>query len=141
MNDYATSSWFAHDGAGPTDSSAARGDATAAPRRGLRPGALRRVLEHVESGFAGRVDLNALAAIAGLSACHFARAFKRSMGVPPHRFLLERRVAAAAQLIKDTDLPLAQISLQVGFCDQSHFSRTFAHVAGETPREFRWRYR
>ena len=110
-------------------------------RGGLAPGALRRVREHIDQQLAEKIELFELAAIAGLSACHFARAFKQSVGLPPHRYLMQRRVEAAADLIRDTEQALSDISLAAGFSDQSHFTRMFASVTGETPGAFRRRNR
>lgn len=111
------------------------------PSGGLAPGALRRVREHVEAHLAERIGLGELAAIARLSECHFSRAFKQSVGIPPHRYIMTRRVAAAARLIQASDRPLTEISLAVGFSDQSHFTRVFVDVMDETPRDFRRRHR
>jgi AraC-like DNA-binding protein len=110
-------------------------------RGGLAPGALRRVREYIQNNMAERIELDDLAAIAGLSICHFSRAFKQSMGLPPHRYVVERRIEAAARSISDTQRPLAEIALEVGFADQSHFTRVFARVMGATPREYRRRHR
>jgi AraC-like DNA-binding protein len=110
-------------------------------RGGLAPGARRRVLAHIEAHFAEKIELCDLAALAGLSECHFSRAFKQSLGVPPHRYLMRRRVAAAAALIEQTDRPLSDISLEVGFADQSHFTRVFVELTDETPRAYRRRHR
>ena len=111
------------------------------PCGGLAPGALRRVQTHVEQRLAEKIELAELAAIAKLSECHFSRAFKQSMGMPPHRYLMARRVNAAAALICQTDRSLTEISLEVGFSDQSHFTRTFTRATGETPSAFRHRHR
>ena len=113
----------------------------APPRGGLPPGALRRVMEHVERRLAEKIELADLASIARLSECHFSRAFKQSLGLPPHRYLMMRRIASAAELIKTTDRPLTQVSLEVGFSDQSHFTRVFGDITGETPRSYRRRHR
>jgi len=113
----------------------------ARPRAGLAPGALRRVREHIDAHLAERVEPAALAALAGLSECHFSRAFKQSLGMPPHRYLMARRVEAAAGLIRDSDRPLVDIALALGFSDQSHFTRLFTRLNGETPRDFRRRHR
>jgi AraC-like DNA-binding protein len=108
-----------------------------APRGGLAPGALRRVREHIHSRLSERIELNELAAIAGLSDCHFSRAFKQSMGIPPHRYVMQRRIEVAAVLIEQTDRPLSEIALEVGFSDQSHFTRMFSRLASQTPRDYR----
>ncbi len=108
---------------------------------GIAPGALRRVREHVELRLSETLELSELAAVAGLSQCHFSRAFKQSVGETPHRYLMLRRVTAAIELIKHTDQRLTDISLSVGFSDQSHFTRTFVKLTGETPRAYRYRHR
>jgi AraC-like DNA-binding protein len=110
-------------------------------RGGMGFGSLRRTREHIERRLAHRISLPELAAIAGLSAGHFSRAFKQSVGMSPHRYLLKRRIAAAAELIRNTERPLAEVALSVGFCDQSHFTRVFAREWGDTPSAFRRRYR
>ena len=106
-------------------------------RGGLPAGTLRRISEYIEGGLANPISLHDLASVAGLSDCHFARAFKQSTGMPPHRYLMKRRVERAAVLIQGTNWPLSQIALEVGFCDQSHFSRLVTQVTGQTPRELR----
>ncbi len=110
-------------------------------RGGLAPGALRRVRDYIEKRLADRFELRDLATIAGLSATHFCRAFKQSVGVPPHRYLNMRRISAAADLVRETNRPLSEICLDVGFSDQSHFTRTFVRLLGETPGAFRHRHR
>jgi AraC-like DNA-binding protein len=104
---------------------------------GLAPRALQRVREYVEEHLSENIELETLADIAGLSKWHFARAFKESVGTPPHFYLVQRRLERAQQLLAETDLPLAQIALKIGFSDQSHFSRRFRTVLGLTPRSFR----
>lgn len=108
---------------------------------GLAPHALRRVREHVAAHYTESIDVDRLAAIAGLSAHHFARAFKQSLGVPPHRYVLLRRISAAAELVRDTDRSFAEIGTTVGFSDQSHFSRAFIAMTGERPSAFRRMHR
>jgi AraC-like DNA-binding protein len=104
---------------------------------GLAPRALQRVREYIEEHLSESIELETLADIAGLSKWHFARAFKESVGTPPHFYLVQRRLERAQQLLAETDLPLAQIALKIGFSDQSHFSRRFRTVLGLTPRSFR----
>jgi len=106
-------------------------------RGGLCAGTLRRINEYIEGGLSNPISLHDLACVAGLSDCHFARAFKQSTGTTPHRYLMNRRVERAAALIQGTNRPLSQIALEVGFCDQSHFSRLVAQATGQTPRELR----
>jgi AraC family transcriptional regulator len=107
-------------------------------RGGLPPRALRRVREYVMAHLEESISVQALAAIVGLSRFHFARAFKQSEGVTPHRFLLQCRVRRAQELLAGTELPLAQIALAAGFSDQSHCSRRFRELVGVTPTKYRW---
>jgi AraC-like DNA-binding protein len=108
---------------------------------GLSPGAMRRVREYVDVHLGESIDLSMLAAAAGLSVHHFARQFKQSAGVTPHVYLTQQRVERARDLLVQTDLPLAEIALVVGFFDQGHLARHFRHRLGTTPREFRWSQR
>jgi AraC-like DNA-binding protein/PAS domain-containing protein len=110
-------------------------------RGGLPPSALRRVREYVDSHLSERVDLAALAAIAGLSVFHFAREFKQSAGVTPHSYLVQKRVERAQAMLARTDLSLSEIALAAGFSDQSHLARHFQQMLGTTPGEFRWSQR
>ncbi|HLY54933.1 MAG TPA: helix-turn-helix domain-containing protein [Stellaceae bacterium] len=110
-------------------------------RGGLTPAAMRRVHEHVEAHLGESIDLAALAGVAGLSMFHFAREFKQTTGVTPHRYLLQKRVEQARELLASTDLPLAEIAFAVGFADQSHFARRFRQMVGTSPGEFRWSHR
>jgi len=110
-------------------------------RGGLPPGAMRRVREYVETHISESIDLAALAAIAGLSLYHFARAFKQSAGVTPHHYLVQRRVERAQEMLARTELSLSEIALAAGFSDQSHFARHFRQMLGRTPGQFRWSQR
>jgi transcriptional regulator of acetoin/glycerol metabolism/AraC-like DNA-binding protein len=110
-------------------------------RGGLPPGAMRRVREHVEAHLSESMDLAELAAIAGLSLYHFARAFKQSAGVAPHHYLVRRRVERAQEMLARSELPLSEIALATGFSDQSHLARHFRQMLGITPGQFRWSQR
>jgi AraC-like DNA-binding protein len=105
---------------------------------GLTPRALQRIRDYIEEHLAENIELETLAEIAGLSKWHFARAFKQSVGTPPHFYLIQRRLERAQELLAETDLSLGQIALKSGFSDQSHFSRRFRMFVGVTPRSFRW---
>ncbi len=106
-------------------------------RTGLPSRRLRRVIEHVDRHLEAPLSLRALAALAGLSVFHFARAFKESTGLSPHRYVLRRRVDRARQLLAGTGLSLAEIAVRCGFSNQSHFTTAFRQIAGATPT--RWR--
>ncbi len=110
-------------------------------RGGLSPGAGRRVREHVDAHLSENIDLAGLAAIAGLSVYHFARAFKQSTGVTPHHYLVKRRIERAKEMLACTKEPLAEIALATGFSDQSHLARHFRQILGTTPSQYRWSQR
>ena len=114
-----------------------RGTKAAPFRGGLPPARLRRVEEFLMSHLADNVGLDTLAAIADLSPKHFARAFRQSTGMPPHRWLIERRIDRAKSLLRTADLSLAEIALACGFADQSHFTAAFRKIAGATPGSYR----
>jgi len=112
---------------------AARGRDGALPRDTLRA-----VVAYIEEYLDAGLTLAQLAAAAHLSAYHFARQFKAATGMPPHQYVIARRVARAQQLLHpDRDLALAEIAARVGFSDQSQFSQHFKRVVGVTPRQFR----
>ena len=116
-----------------------------APRRlergrdGVLPrGRLRAVVEYIEEHLDGGPTLAQLAAVVGLNPYHFARQFKAATGLPPHQYVILRRVERAKQLLQaGTDLSLAEVALRAGFSDQSQFSRHFKRLVGVTPGQFR----
>jgi AraC-like DNA-binding protein len=80
----------------------------------------------------------AVAQVAGLSVCHFARMFKQTVGISPHRYVLQCRVEWARELLAGTDMPLSEIAIVTGFSDQSHYTRWFREITGITPGSYRW---
>ena len=102
-------------------------------RGGLAPWQMQRATELMTANLQERVPLSRLAARCGLSMRHFARAFRQSTGVPPHRWLLNHRVEHAKELLRNLTMSLAEIALACGFADQSHFTRTFTAVVGVGP--------
>ena len=105
--------------------------------RGLSQRALQRIAEHVEAHLDAALDIEELAALVRMSSSHFIRSFQRSVGLTPHRYVIQNRVMRARELLSSTDLPLTEIALTTGFSDQSHFSRRFHEVVGIPPGAFR----
>ena len=103
---------------------------------GLAPWQKRRLMELIDSNLDGELRLSRLAQECGLSVSHFSRSFKRSFGVPVHRYLIARRVERAKFLLRSSSAPLSEIALESGFSDQAAFSRTFHGVVGTSP--MRW---
>jgi AraC family transcriptional regulator len=108
-------------------------------RDGMLPRAkLRAVVEYIEEHLDTGPTLKQMAAVARLSEYHFARQFKAAMGLPPHQYVILRRVERARQLLQSgTDLSLVDVALEVGFSDQSQFTRHFKRLFGVTPGRFR----
>jgi AraC family transcriptional regulator len=111
------------------------------PERGrdgtLPRGRLRAVVEYVEEHLNGRPSLAQMAAVVRLNPYHFARQFKAATGLPPHRYVILRRVERAKQLLQaGTGLSLAEVAAHAGFCDQSQFSHHFKRLVGVTPGQF-----
>ncbi|PRA52427.1 AraC family transcriptional regulator [Ochrobactrum sp. MYb68] len=82
-----------------------------------------------------------LAQVSGVSEAHFARAFKVAFGVPPHRYLLSRRIARAKALLRDTDMPVTEIAYATGWTSLGTFGRVFRDIMGENPSDLRARER
>jgi transcriptional regulator GlxA family with amidase domain len=80
-----------------------------------------------------------LARVSGVSQAHFARSFKDAFGVPPHRYLLTRRIERAMALLRDTDVSITEIAFQAGWNSLGTFGRVFRDVTGESPRALRAR--
>lgn len=80
-----------------------------------------------------------LARVSGVSQAHFAREFKEAFGLPPHRYLLTRRIERASALLRDTDLSITEIAFQTGWKSLGTFGRTFHDVTGRSPGELRQR--
>jgi AraC family transcriptional regulator len=106
-------------------------------RGGLSPAALRRVQLFVEANLSQAVRVQDLAARAGLSPYHFARAFKTSAGTTPRAFVEDRRVEHAKRLLRETRQAVAEIAVASGFGTQSRLTTVFKRRTGFTPASFR----
>jgi AraC family transcriptional regulator len=102
-------------------------------RGGLSSLQMRRATGLLEAHLDGRIALQQVAEACELSVSHFARAFKRTFRKPPYRWLIERRVDMARDLMKNSNLPIAEIAVQCGFADQSALNRSFKRIHGVTP--------
>ncbi len=104
--------------------------------QGLSPRALNRVIEYIEEHFSSAIRLDDLARLADVSRFHFGRMFKASTGHTPISFVERTRIDRAQALIRDGKLSLASIAINVGFSDQSHFTRRFQLRTDCTPGEY-----
>ena len=106
-------------------------------RGGLPKSALRRVTDFVNDNLAMDVGLSDMAGIANLSRYHFARQFKRSTGLAPHQYVIQRRVKRARELLSGTDLSVGDVADAVGFTHQSHLARHVRRHFGVPPSALR----
>lgn len=98
---------------------------------------LKRVTEYIKANLDRNLSLDELANVACLSPFHFSRQFKNSTHLSPHQFVLKLKVEHAEKLLTNTDMPIADIALDLGFQSQSHFTTVFHKLVGVTPRKFR----
>jgi transcriptional regulator GlxA family with amidase domain len=110
----------------------------------LDPKLLRRLLrakDRIDAASHEAWPVRRLAEVSGVSEAHFARSFKEAFGVPPHRYLVTRRVERAMALLRDTDLSITQIAFDTGWESLGTFGRTFRDITGKSPGAIRARER
>jgi AraC family transcriptional regulator len=106
-------------------------------RGGLNSSTLRAVTDHIEAHLDEGISLHDLAELAEMSDYRFARRFRDSTGLPPHQYVLRRRIERAKALLRRKDLSILEVALSCGFSSQSHFAGAFRALAGVTPRGYR----
>jgi AraC family transcriptional regulator len=106
-----------------------------APR--LSPRNLRRALDYIDENLREGISLADIARALSMSPGHFAHAFRQTTGLPPHRFVLQRRIEQARTLLRETDLPMTEIAYRIGCSSHSQFSVLFRRVSGQRPRDYR----
>lgn len=104
---------------------------------GLPPKKLQAAIEYLEAHIGEDPGLVEMAAATGLSPYHFARCFKQSTGMTPHRYLVGKRVELVKRLLATSGLPIVDVALAAGFSSQSHMTTVFRKLTGTTPRMFR----
>jgi AraC family transcriptional regulator len=108
---------------------------------GLSDARLRLVFDYVEEYLHRDISISELAALAGMSPDVFARHFKARVGMPPYRYVTERRIRRAEIFLAEENRSIAEIALAVGFSSQSHFTTQFARFSSITPTAYRARHR
>lgn len=111
---------------------------------GQDPELLRRLLrakDRMDAASHEAWPVSRLARVSGVSEAHFARSFKAAFGLPPHRYLLTRRIERATELLRDTDLSISEIAFRTGWRSLGTFGRTFRDITGESPTDLRDRVR
>lgn len=102
---------------------------------GEQKDSIKRVCDFISYNFAGNLSLKKLAGIACLSPFHFQREFKKKVGITPHEYLSDFRISKAKKMLSNSE-DIADIAIQLGFYDQSHFSRIFRHTVGVPPGKY-----
>jgi AraC-like DNA-binding protein len=121
----------------PSAASALDSSTRQIPRGGLAAWQKRRLTVYIEAHLAGRIRVEELAQLLNLSESHFSRAFRCAFGTSAHDYLTRRRIEVAQGLMLTTGETLCAIALRCGLSDQSHFTRLFRRIVGETP--YAWR--
>lgn len=98
---------------------------------------IRTAIDYIEQNYARDLTIADIAHACELTPSYFGKIFKDATGKPPQQFLIEHRMAKAAELLKLTSLSIAEIGAEVGYQDQLHFSRSFKKVYGQSPRAWR----
>jgi transcriptional regulator GlxA family with amidase domain len=98
--------------------------------------AVRRAIAFVHDNLGERFTSDELASIAGISRFHMVRLFRVATGCSPMEYHMRQRVERSKQLLMRNDVPMCEIAATLGFCDQSHFTRTFRRVAGMSPGQY-----
>jgi AraC family transcriptional regulator len=106
-------------------------------RGGLAPWQERRATEILRANVRGSVTLKDVAQECGLSVGYFSHAFRRTLGVSPHRWLIEQRVVLSKEKLRDDRLTLSEVAMECGFSDQSHLTRAFRQTVGVSPGVWR----
>lgn len=107
------------------------------PAGALSPINRQRIIDYIEENLGEEISVTAMAEEVGLSPHHFSRGFTASFGLPPHRYVLHRRIEAAWRMLKLTSLPIVDVALNLGFSSHGHFSEVFRKHTGMTPTHAR----
>jgi AraC family transcriptional regulator len=106
-------------------------------RGGFAPWQVKRIRSYIESNLDSTIRVTDLAELVQLSTSHFSRCFHRTFGEPPLAYITRWRILRAQELMLSSRVPLVQIALECGMCDQAHFSRVFRRIVGVNPNAWR----
>ena len=104
---------------------------------GLSPRKLKLITDYIQTNLEENLDLATLAQLAGISSFYFIRLFKSSTGLTPYQYIFQQKMELAKQLLKDSNLAIAEIALSCGYASQSSFSTAFRKFVGTTPKSYR----
>jgi len=106
-------------------------------RGGIPRYKLRRVIDYIRENLGADLKIAGIAHLVNMSASHFTRQFKLATGLAPHQYIMQKRIEAAKKLLSETEIPIAQIALEIGFESQSRFTTLFRQFTETTPRAYR----
>ena len=98
---------------------------------------IKEAINYIEQNFQNNISIEDVAAVCGINRSYLGKIFKKSTGQSPQEFLMNYRMAKAAELLKLTSLSIADIGSAIGYENQLHFSRAFKNIYGVSPREWR----
>ena len=107
---------------------------------GLTPNRLRFVLDHIHTNIHTRLFSRDLAELVQMSPQHFCNLFRQSTVRAPYEYILSERIEQGKRLLAETQMPIMDIAIEVGFAHHSHFGDAFRHLTGMTPKQYRQRY-
>jgi AraC family transcriptional regulator len=108
----------------------------ASDENGLSSYTLRQVLDYIRSNLSQDLSIADLAQVAGMSPYYLMRMFKKSMHVTPRQYIIQTRIDRAKELLRSRELSIADIALECGFTNQSHFTNVFRHITDTTPKTY-----
>lgn len=103
---------------------------------GIPPRRLARIVEHIRKNLDTPLAVGTLSRLAEMSQSHFSKLFKLSTGLAPHQFVLQERINRSKELLRQDDVKIVDVALEVGFENQAHFTTVFGNFVGMTPRQF-----
>ena len=106
---------------------------------GLPQSQLARVIDYMKANLSQDLSILDLATLTSMSASHFSRSFKQSVGIAPYQYLMQQRVERAKQLLKQRSIPISTIALDCGFANQTHLTKVFRQMTGVTPKAYQKR--
>jgi AraC family transcriptional regulator len=98
---------------------------------------LRRVLDYIGANLTKELGVRELASVAGMSPHYFSELFRKSVGRPPHQYVLSQRIERAKESLRNPKRSILEVGVSAGFENPSHFARAFRRAVGATPRQFR----
>ncbi|MBD2465930.1 helix-turn-helix transcriptional regulator [Oscillatoria sp. FACHB-1407] len=110
---------------------------TSVTQNGLPLYTIQRVIDYISQNLHQEIQVADLAEVAKISHFYFCHVFKQSIGISPYQYLIQQRVERAKQLLQDSEMAIAEIALECGFSNQSHFTRRFQQMTGLTPKVYR----